>query len=310
MGAIADMGQAGGEVLGAIVGEIWASGDRRRAEELYDKALRQIENLGLPPIDKLRIKAELQQAVELGPSAFEEVRVDPALEAAQRTNMDSLQRTADAQGMDAQAIAAQRQAQTEAGRATAARMGSIRQGMAARGVRGSGLELLANMQAAQAETGANADAGFSASSAAAQRAMQARLAASGLAGEISDRSFNQQGTKANARDAVSRFNAQTTNDVNRFNAGQRTQANVFNANAWADQWNREVQLAAMKNAARQGRAVQYEGKANRKSQMATQIGGTTGRAIGTGIEMYYTGGMSGMADSFGGGGGGGGGGMI
>lgn len=287
----AELGEGLGGLYGSIIGEIWASGDQKKADEAYKRGMAYINGLNIPADEKLKIQAELAQLVALGPSAMEDVKVDPALEQNQRQNMDQLQRIADANGMDQQAVSAQRQAQRMAGQQTASRLGSIKSGMAARGIRGSGLELLANMQAQQNEADTNANTGFQAAAAGSNRAMNARLSAAGLAGEMSDRSFGQQRARAEARDAVNRFNTDAANTTNRFNAGQRQNTNMFNSNVVGQQYERRRQLAEMKANGEYGLSDRYDGKANRKRGIATNAGRMVGGSVGTGMDMYSGGGF-------------------
>jgi hypothetical protein len=95
----------------------------------------------------------------------------------------------------------------------AGRLGAIQQNMAARGMSGSGMDLVAQMQAAQAATEREALAGLERNAAQEANRANSSAQAGGLAGNIRGQAFNENSAKARAQDEIRRFN--TTNSVNR-----------------------------------------------------------------------------------------------
>lgn len=297
-------------MTGAIIGEFWASGDEKERKKLLDSAMKQIDDLQVPTVEKQKIKMQLADLAEQGPSALEGVRVSPFFENVQKQAINSYQEQAQGAGLDAAGKAALFQGRTAAGQAAAARQGAIRQDARARGVRGSGLDLISQQVAAQGEAGQAAAAGFQASADSQARREQARMQGAALSGQAADRSFGQQATRANAMDNVAQYNANARNQNNQFNANTTNQGNIYNSRLIGENYARQVQLAQLKSQERKEMAGFYGDKANRKRGLARDTGQAVGAAVGKGIEMYYSGGMSEMGGMMGGGGGGGGGGGL
>lgn len=301
MASLSDVTAAGGAVLGSIIGEFWAQGDEKKRKKLLEQAMQEITRLNVPPLQQQQIKLQLAELAVQGPSALEGVRVSPFFENVQKNAIESYQEQAQGQGLDAAGKAAMFQGRTAAGQAAAARQGAIRQDARARGIRGSGLDVVSQQIAAQQEADQVAAAGFGASADSQARREQARAQGAALAGQASDRSFSQQATRANAMDEAARFNANARNQNSQFNANTRNQQAVYNSRLIGENYDRQLQLAQAKANARQGMAGYYGGNADRKRGMATDTGQAVGAAVGKGIEMYYTGGLSEMGGMFGGG---------
>jgi hypothetical protein len=85
--------------------------------------------------------------------------------------------------------------------------------MAARGMGGSGMDLVAQLQASQAATEREALAGLERNAAQEQNRANSSAQAGGLAGNIRGQAFGENSAKAQAQDAINRFN--TANSVNR-----------------------------------------------------------------------------------------------
>lgn len=304
MGSGSELGAAVGKLFGSLVGEGLAAPSQREADRLRRDAFQRINMLNIPPLEKQKLQQQYVEAVEAGKSNFENIKVDPNLNAAQQKSLGKMQDIANSQGLDAQARAALNQAQAQNERQRLMNEGAVRQNMQARGIRGSGLELLGLQRSQQGANEANSQAGFNAAALAAQRQYQANSDSAGLAGQMSDRSFGQQAQVANAQDQNARFNAQTRNQVNMYNNDIANAQDRYNKELLLRQYQLQRQKALDMYGAENDRAEQFVNRANRTRALASQGGEAVGRAIG----MYgdiQGGGMGGggmdFAGMFGGG---------
>lgn len=277
------IGGSAGSVLGAIVGEIWGSGDDRIAEEKMKEAQALIDNLDIPSVDKQRVKLQLAEFAQLGPSAMEGVKVDPMFEGVQKQALATYQQQSQGVGTDAQARAAQYQGMRAAGQAAAARQGAIRQDMAARGLRGSGVDLKTQLLAGQQEADAAAGLGYQAAADSEARRTQATDKSAALAGSMGDTSFNRQSAVAQARDRVAAQNAQALNQNREYNANNANQEQVYNSRLIGENYGQQLERARLQAAQRQGQMDYYINKGNRKRGIATDVGNLAGTGAGMAI---------------------------
>lgn len=179
---------------------------------------------------------ELGQLEQLGPSEMQNIQTDPRLMQAQYDALRELE-TRGREGFTARDELGRLKTKQDVAKENAGRLGAIQQNMAARGMGGSGLDLVAQMQAAQAATEREALAGLERNAAAEQNRTAAATQGGQLAGNIRGQGFQEQSAKAQAQDLINRFNTQ--NSVNRSiynNQGiNRTNAeNVSRANETMD----------------------------------------------------------------------------
>lgn len=137
-------------------------------------------------------------------------------------------------------------AQMSANRSNRGRLGAIQNDMASRGMRGSGLDAVMQLQAAQDASEREALAAIEAAGQASNRRMQAQNTAAVMASRMRGESFDEQSAKANAQDLISRFNA---------NAQQLAQQRQMDARNQAAQqnWARRNQASDQTTAARNQR---------------------------------------------------------
>jgi hypothetical protein len=175
-------------------------------------------------------QAELSQmdAVQMGDTAFDGVSVDPRLKDAQMAALSQLAGIAEGGGMNAADKANLAAIQSQTGQADRGRREAILQNMQQRGFGGSGNELLAQLSSSQAATDRSAQEGLNIAGMAQQRALDAMMQSGNLAGGIRGQDFGEQARIADARDAVSRFNAGVQNNANQFNAGAANNMSQFN----------------------------------------------------------------------------------
>jgi hypothetical protein len=170
-------------------------------------------------------------------TAFDDIRTDPALRAAQMEAIDRFGEIAD-QGYTVAEEAAMQRARTEANRDDASRRASIRQQMQMRGGGGGGAELAMMLSSADSAAERESQAALDAAARGQARGLEAMRARGSMAASLSDDEYQQKARAAEARDQIQRFNAGLTQNFLQGRATAQNQAGQWNAgqqNSW--NWN-------------------------------------------------------------------------
>jgi hypothetical protein len=310
----ATIGSVAAPVLGGLIGGSQAKKEARRAAALRAQALAQFAGINLPTFEEQLFNLESpdyigdlvmqqEEAVDLGPTAMDEVEVDPRLKAAQMLALGQAEERAQ-EGLSAEAMQHYDKAQ-RAGRAEAQAMSEkALMDMQQRGIGGSGAEQLQKLIAAQASGDAAGQAGLAIAAASEREDNVATDALARLASGMRSQEFGEQSDAARARDAFAQFRAQNTQGVRGRNvdrqnvAGQRNiserqrmadqAANLRNieeqrrATLHGDQFERERALAGDKASIITGQAGAADKAAGRTADMWSGIGG----AIGSGLASF------------------------
>ena len=203
---------AGASVLGGIAGEVWAGADERERKRLEEKAAALYGNVSAPALE--RVIAE-----ELGPSAMEGVQVDAGARQARKDALRKMMEVGLSGGMDAESQLAAEQARMDAAQYERGQRQAILQNARMRGTAGGGQELAAQLQGQQSGANRAHLGGLQAAADARRRALQALAQGGEMAGGLERDDFGQKATRAEAQDAISRFNAQNRQQANLYNAG-------------------------------------------------------------------------------------------
>lgn len=179
------------------------------------------------------IDTSLSDNVQMGDTAFNDVAVDPRLKEAQLAALGSLQELGKG-GLSLSDKATLNRIGNDSAQADKSRRDAIINNMNARGMGGSGMELLATLQSNQAATDRQSQMGMDVAGQAQDRALQALMQGGTLAGNIRGQDYSEQAAKAQAKDAIAKFNAANTLQNNQFNAGQTNNTNQFNASNQLD----------------------------------------------------------------------------
>lgn len=304
---------AGGSLLGGIFGEAGASGDRRAAQDAYNRAQAALDAIAAAPdeskpllLQKYRsegtLTPQLEQAIQQGPSAAAAVTTDPALMKAQMGALQSLQQQATG-GMTPQARAALNQTRREAETEATGRQQALMQQMQARGLGGSGAELAAALQGGQSSASRAAEESDRLMAQNAAQAQQAALSSGQLGGQMQGQQFNQAMQKAQAQDQLNRFNVQAQQAAQAANVGAQNQAQAANlansqdignanvrtannelqrqAQAAQQKFQSDLQLAQAKAGAANTYGNQMNANANRTAQSGANIGAGIGGMLGS-----------------------------
>ena len=173
-----------------------------------------------------------QDLAKLGQSAYGGITTDPRLANAEYDALSSLEQRSKGSGLTLQDEADIAKLQGQVSARNRGRQGAIQQEMQSRGMTGSGMDLVARMQAAQ-------DATENESLAALEKAAQAQAGQRDATDRLSARAsamrgqqFSEQAQKAAAQDAIARFNAQNQVQQQQMNWQAQNQAAQQN---WARQ---------------------------------------------------------------------------
>jgi hypothetical protein len=164
-----------------------------------------------------------------------DVSTDPRFRDAQLDSLnqlDEISRT----GMTARDEADLLKLRQDVNRTNRGRQGAIQQNMASRGMSGSGMDLVAQMQASQDATEREALAALEKNAQIGERKQQAMMQRGSLAGDMRGQEFNEQAAKAQAQDAINRFNTSNSVQAQFGNNQGRNQTNQAN-------WGRQNQTS-------------------------------------------------------------------
>jgi hypothetical protein len=234
---------------------------------------------------------DLENGPALGNTEFDGINLDPQMKQYEMDALRDLEQISK-DGMSARDQAELAQLDSQVNRQNSGRQGAIQQNMAARGMGGSGMELVAQMQASQDATERQALASME-KAAMAQDGRRAATAQMGQqAGQMSARDFQQQAARAQAQDSINRFNNANQSENARYNhqGRQGTADNNTQQNN---------QFAGQKMAAKQGGAQMRYNKGSEANNMRTAQTQAQNQQAGQIMEMgaragaaYATGGMS------------------
>lgn len=246
-GAGASAGGPWGAVAGGVLGYLGGKDDESGG--MYEQALKAAQNIPLPVLKEqhpelyaelAKYNPEMDQAINLGPSAMEGIALDPQMRQAQMQALSKLQNITANDGQDAQSMADNARLQNEVNAQLQGNTGAIQQNMATRGLSGGMSEMVAKQMAAQQGANRQAQMGMDINAQAQQRALQALAQQGQLGGQISQQDFSQQAQKAQAADAISQFNARNSQAIQSSNVGARNAAQAANLQNAQNIYNQNV----------------------------------------------------------------------
>jgi hypothetical protein len=227
-----------GGLAGGILGDSQASEAQAQALEAKRQALAAIQGIYVPTVDEQKINLEdyalagelnptMEQLESLGPSAMQEISTDPRLRDAQMSALAKMQAEGSS-GMNAQDRLTLNTARNSASRADRGRREQVLQQMAQRGMGGSGAELAAQLASSQNALVADQQSADQQAAAASARALQAIAQSGTMGGQIRSQDFNESAQKAQAADAINKFNASNRQGLNTRNTDRNNSASQFN----------------------------------------------------------------------------------
>lgn len=156
------------------------------------------------------ITPEQAEAAIAGRSEMNEIVSDPRFKQNQMDALLGLQEISDSGGMTAADEANLSKIQSQEDASARGKREAILQNAQSRGLGGSGLELMSQMQNQQDAATRQSQRDMDVAGMAQQRALEALMQQGQLSGQIQNQDFNQKAQTAQANDAISKFNAQNT----------------------------------------------------------------------------------------------------
>lgn len=245
---------AAGPII-ALIGRAIAEGDYAKARELRQQALDEYGEDMLPVIDTV-------VAQEVGPSAFEGIKEDPAMRGAQADTVAELRNVYESEGNTPADVAAMRLAQNEVSGRAASDYANNAQRLARQGQQGNAVLSSALSASSGADAvGATANMAMQNQVAARQRALQALLQSGNMAGDVRQQDAQSAQAKAGAQDRISMFNSGARAD-----AANQNNDNAFNMSR------SRIGLANSRNNARGVLAADFGASAQRTNETAAGLG--------------------------------------
>lgn len=219
--------------------DLFGDDDEDDAKDIYKDASAKYKSLVPPSLSSTAIKlgrmvsegeltpeeavAQLQQESELAG-----ITVDPALYAAQLDALTSLQDIGKNGGLTAMDKAQLFEISNQEATKERGAREAILQGAAQRGVAGSGLELAQQLISQQSAADRVAARDTEVAAQAQKRALKAIQNAGTMATGMRSQAFGEESTKAQAQDAINRFNTEMANKVNMANITAKNAADAAN----------------------------------------------------------------------------------
>jgi len=221
---------------------------QKGAERIAQQAVSGYDSANIPEIEQQllqleRIKSsgnltpEQEQVIEQKQSELQAIQANPDLRTAQMQALRKLQEVGTEGGLTAVDKAQLNDITNATNRQEQANRNALVQNFQQRGMGGSGVELAAQLAGNQASGEEASKRGFDVSAQAQQRALDAIQKSGALGSQIEGQQFGQDAQKANAQDAINRFNTQNQQSI----LGQNVQRSNY---AQERNLNNEQQLNA------------------------------------------------------------------
>lgn len=262
----------------------------KKSEGMSQAALDYIKGLDIPDEEKQRIMLEAPELVEqlvaeeLGPSAFEDIQLDPRLAGVQMEALQALQERSEKGLTQADKYDIEEALDMASGREMAARRG-IEQEMQRKGMGDSGQALMMKLQAQQGAANQGRRQSMDLARQALQQKADATSRAGQMAGQMQQADFARQAQGASAKDiiaarnAANRQQAQWQNVAARQNienqrAALANQQQMYNKQLAQQTWQNQLQKAGLMSG-------QYQNMANVYGQQAGAKAGADAATMST-----------------------------
>lgn len=256
-----------GGFVGSVAGDFWTEEERRKQLESIERQRQLYEDL------PTRLKAEQEGLTDLGPSAFESFREDPAMRQEQLRTLAALRDIGTSGGLDPQARSALAEAQAATAEQERGQRGAILDQFARGGGRHSNSALLAALTAQQGSAQRAGMEGLRTAGDAQARQYRALMDAGALAGGVRGQDYGVASDRLGAMDRVSAYNAQNRQQVAARNTDRRSSTNEGNIG-------RQYQRAGMIGGTYGDERGYWEQQERRKRALAAGGGQAAGSAVG------------------------------
>jgi hypothetical protein len=230
---------AGAQVAGGLIGAEQAGGERQASMEQIQKAVQDLEAVGIPSVEAQKLvleqyrnegqlTPEMEQSITQQGNGYDDIKLSPQYKDASLQALNSLRGISDSGGMNLGDRANLEQVLSSVGQADKGRRDAAKSRLGARGQLGSGMELLADLQSAQDANQTASQTGLQTAGMAQQRALEAIKQGGALGAQMNQQEFSQGAQAANARNAIAQFNAQAQQNVANRNVNRANDAQAAN----------------------------------------------------------------------------------
>jgi hypothetical protein len=241
------------DIGNAIKGE---DDQQKKADADRDAALAAYQGLATPGIDEQRVNPYTQ-----GDTAYGGIQVDPREKEAQFAALRALTDQANQGGMTAQDRETFQQSQDLANQQEQSNRAALAQHYQSMGQLGQGAQLAMQLQGQQGAANRLNRAGMSQAAQAQMRALQARMGAGQLGGEMRGQDYGEQAAKAAAQDRI-----------NQFNTANRNQGQYYNSGLYQQQYDNQARRAGGLAGAYDSRANAYDQRSAQQRQQGQRVG--------------------------------------
>lgn len=221
-----------------LLGGKQASDKESDARNARNAQLAEFANIKIPTIEEQMLDLakyqsagtltpEAIQLINQGPTALEQIQLDPRLKSAQLSALEQMSGLASGNLSQAD-LAGFELARRSAANEAQAKQGQIMQEMRARGQGGSGVELIARLQSNESAADRLQQNQLQQAQALQQARMQALQNQSNMASQMTNQEYQQAQNLASARDAIARYNAQNAQQIGMSNVQARNEAERAN----------------------------------------------------------------------------------
>lgn len=203
--------------------------DAAKAEDYLGGATGAFDNINAPNFGSITLQgpAAAPDAVAstVGPSAMGDVKVDPQARQAQMAQIAALRDLAANGGKNAASEANLAEIQSNENQNARGQRDAALQSMARRGMGSSGASLLASLDSGQHAVDRQSAEDMNVAGQEANTALNAGMGAANLGSNLEAQDFGEKAARAQAQDAVDKFNAQNTTGVSEFNTAKNQGVN-------------------------------------------------------------------------------------
>jgi hypothetical protein len=222
-----------------------------------------------------------EQLSYLSESELAQIVTDPRYKDAQLAALRALEERS-TKGLTAEDEADMYKLQRNVSTQNRGRMGAIQNNMAVRGMSGSGMDALMQMQANQDATDREALAAMEKAGQIQSNKLSATQQLGQMGTQLRNQDFTEQSAKAQAQDAINRFNTSTRNSVLTGNNQTRNQGTTQNWNRGNEVNDKNTEASYAHDLQQENeRRLRDEENRRRKGATAGMIGGIVGGAAGS-----------------------------
>lgn len=229
----------GAAAIGGIANTVANLTAQERARVAQDKAFQEWMQINIPDpaqqqlalqqfVDQGDFTPQMEKAIKQAPSDFQKITTNATYQGAQNKALSELQNIGNQGGLRLQDKVALQESMLDQQTKDRANREGITADMERRGLGGSGFEFASQLAAQQSGADRNAQSSLSVAAQAQQRALDALMKSGELGTQYRGQDFNEQSQKAQAADAINRFNTQSLQNVQQRNIGAQNAASQQN----------------------------------------------------------------------------------